>query len=89
MCQRDTSDHDGQPEETRRCARGLIGTRNLVLQDRKTLDARERLCLVLLVVQAEQPRRGATALFDSFGASSGALTYAVAVKLRALPHATL
>ena len=57
MCQRDTSDHDGQPEETRRCARGLIGTRNLVLQDRKTLDARERLCLVLLVVQAEQPRR--------------------------------
>ena len=40
MCQRDTSDHDGQPEKTRRCARGLVGRRNLVLQDRKTSGCR-------------------------------------------------
>ena len=30
MCQRDTSDHDGQPDKTRRCARGLVGRRHLV-----------------------------------------------------------
>ena len=32
MCQRDTSDHDGQPEKTRRRARGLVGRRHLVRQ---------------------------------------------------------
>ena len=86
MCQRDTSDHDGQPEKTRRCARGLVGRRHLVRQrTAKPLDGRERLCLwLLLVVQAEQPRRDATAQFDSFGASSGARPYAPAVKLECL-----
>ena len=33
----------------------------------------------MLVVQAEQPRRDATVQFDSFGASSGAQPYALAV----------
>ena len=65
MCQRDTSDHDGQPEKTRRRARGLVGKRNLVLQDRKTFGPlRGRgsalVLLVLFVVQAEQPRRDAS-----------------------------
>ena len=40
MCQRDTSDHDGQPEKTRRRARGLVGRRQLVRQrTAKPLDA--------------------------------------------------
>ena len=46
MCQRDTSDHDGQPEKTRRCARGLVGRRHLVRQrTAKPLDGRERSAL--------------------------------------------
>ena len=46
MCQRDTSDHDGQPDKTRRCARGLVGRRHLVRQrTAKPSDGRERLCL--------------------------------------------
>ncbi len=59
MCQRDTSDHDGQPEKTRRCARGLVGRRHLVRQrTAKPLDAGEALPrLLLLVVQPEQPCR--------------------------------
>ena len=40
MCQRDTSDHDGQPEKTRRRERGLVGRRHLVRQrTAKPLDA--------------------------------------------------
>ena len=58
-------------------------------EDRKTFGHRRGSAWCCLFVQAEQPRRDATVQFDSFGASSGALTYAVAVKLRALPHATL
>ena len=46
--------------------------------------AGEALSLVLLVMQAEQPRRDATVQFDSFGASSGAQPYALAVKLQRL-----
>ena len=85
MCQRDTSDHDGQPEKTRRCARGLVGRRHLVRQrTAKPLDAGRGSALLLLVVQAEQPRRDATVQFDSFGASSGAQPYAPAVKLQRL-----
>ena len=85
MCQRDTSDHDGQPEKTRRCARGLVGRRHLVRQrTAKPWMAGRGSALLLLVVQAEQPRRDATVQFDSFGASSGAQPYAPAVKLQRL-----
>ena len=59
MCQRDTSDHDGQPDKTRRCARGLVGRRHLVRRGpAQPLDAGEALPrLLLLVVQPEQPCR--------------------------------
>ena len=55
MCQRDTSDHDGQPEKTRRRARGLVVRRHLVRQrTAKPLDGRERLCLWLLCRQSSR-----------------------------------
>jgi len=59
MCQRDTSDHDGQPDKTRRCARGLVGRRHLVRRGpAQPLHAGEALPrLLLLVVQPEQPCR--------------------------------
>ena len=58
MCQRDTSDHDGQPEKTRRCARGLVGRRHLVRQrTAKPCMAGEALPRLWLVVQPEHPRR--------------------------------
>ena len=59
MCQRDTSDHDGQPDKTRRCARGLVGRRHLVRRGpAQPLNAGEALPrLLLLVVQPEQPCR--------------------------------
>ena len=60
MCQRDTSDHDGQPEKTRRCARGLVGRRHLVRQrTAKPWDAGEALswcCLLCRLVCRQSSR---------------------------------
>ena len=85
MCQRDTSDHDGQPEKTRRCARGLVGRRHLVRQRTAKPSVAGRgsaFGCCLLCSRAAASRR--IAHFDGLGASSGARPYAPAVKLQRL-----
>ena len=60
-CQRDTSDHAGQPKKTRRCARGLVGRRHLVRQRTATpLDAGEALGAACCAGRAAASRRDGT-----------------------------
>ncbi len=58
MCQRDTSDHDGQPKKTRRGARGLVGRRHLVPRRTASLWMPERgsAWLACWAVRARPPR---------------------------------
>ena len=89
MCQRDTSDHDGQPEKTRRCARGLVGRRHLVRQrTAKPLDAGEALPGCLSCSESAAAPRAQSYGFDAWE-QAFVDQYAVDAKNPALVRPTL